>query len=442
MKGLYIKTYGCQMNVYDSVLMENIIKPLGFNVVNDVEKADLVILNTCHIREKAAEKLYSELGKIHSLQKNKEITIVVAGCVAQAEGKEVFRRAPFVDIVVGPQSIATLSELIIKASRNKGHIINTDFPEVVKFDRLLDECCGNSQGSSAFLPIQEGCDKFCTFCVVPYTRGAEYSRPVNEIFREALKLVASGTKEINLLGQNVNAYRRECKGEVWDLGKLIGHIAKIEKLERIRYTTSHPRDMHESLYLAHAEVPKLMPFIHLPVQSGSNKVLRAMNRKHTVEEYLEIIERFRKLKPKIEFSSDFIVGFPGETEKDFEETIKLVERVRYAQAYSFKYSARPGTPGAERKDQMLEEVKTERLLRLQKLISKQQLEFNQSMVGKTIPVLFSNKKGKYQNQIIGKSPYMQSVCIDDPEDKYRDKIVNVKVLEAWQNSLLGCELQE
>ncbi len=273
---------------------------------------------------------------------------------------------------------------------------------------------------------------------MPYTRGAEYSRPVNEIFREALKLVANGANEINLFGQNVNAYHGECEGEVWDLGKLISHIAKIEKLERIRYTTSHPRDMHESLYLAHAEEPKLMPFVHLPVQSGSNKILHAMNRKHTAEEYLEIIDRFRKLKPEIEFSSDFIVGFPGETEKDFEETMKLVEKVRYAQAYSFKYSPRPGTPGAERKDQVPEEVKIERLLRLQKLISKQQLEFNQSMVGKTIPVLFSDKKGKHQNQIIGKSPYMQSVCIDDSEDKYRDKIVNVKVLEARQSSLLGC----
>ncbi|MGL9718861.1 MAG: tRNA (N6-isopentenyl adenosine(37)-C2)-methylthiotransferase MiaB [Wolbachia sp.] len=438
MKGLYIKTYGCQMNVYDSVLMENIIKPLGFNVVGDVEKADLVILNTCHIRKKAAEKLYSELGKIRSSRENKETTIVVAGCVAQAEGEEVFRRAPFVDIVVGPQSIATLPELIAKASRSKGHAINTDFPEVAKFDKLPDEYYGNSQGSSAFLSIQEGCDKFCTFCVVPYTRGAEYSRPVSKIFREALKLVANGAKEINLLGQNVNAYHGECAGEVWDLGKLISHIAKIEKLERIRYTTSHPRDMHESLYLAHAEEPKLMPFVHLPVQSGSNKILRAMNRKHTAEEYLEIIDKLRKLKPEIEFSSDFIVGFPGETEKDFEETMELVEKVKYAQAYSFKYSPRPGTPGAERKDQVPEEVKTERLLRLQKLISAQQLEFNQSVVGKTIPVLFSDKKGKRRNQIIGKSPCMQSVCIGDPKGKYRDKIINVKILEARQNSLLGC----
>ncbi len=423
------------MNVYDSILMENIIKPLGFNVVDDVEKADLVIFNTCHIREKAAEKLYSELGK---LQKKKDVTIVVAGCVAQAEGEEVFRRAPFVDVVVGPQSIASLPELIVKASRSKGHLIDTDFPEIAKFDKFPDECYGINQGSSAFLSIQEGCDKFCTFCVVPYTRGAEYSRPVNEIFREVLKLVSHGAKEITLLGQNVNAYHGECEGEIWDLGKLINHIAKIEKLERIRYTTSHPRDMHESLYLAHAQEQKLMPFVHLPVQSGSDKILRAMNRKHTVEEYLKIIDKLRKLKSEIEFSSDFIVGFPGETEQDFEETIKLVEKVKYAQAYSFKYSPRPGTPGAERKDQVPEEVKTERLLRLQKLINQQQLTFNQNTIGKTIPVLFSNKKGKYQSQIIGKSTYMQSVCIDDSEDKYKDKIVNVNILQARQNSLIGC----
>ncbi|MDN5247522.1 MAG: tRNA (N6-isopentenyl adenosine(37)-C2)-methylthiotransferase MiaB [Wolbachia endosymbiont of Tyrophagus putrescentiae] len=434
MKGLYIKTYGCQMNVYDSMLMENIIKPLGFSIVNDVNEADLVIFNTCHIREKAAEKLYSELGK---LQRKNDVTIVVAGCVAQAEGEEVFRRAPFVDIVVGPQSIAALPELIVKTSRSKGHTIDIDFPEIAKFDKFPDECYGTNQGSSAFLSIQEGCDKFCTFCVVPYTRGAEYSRPVNEIFREALKLVANGAKEITLLGQNVNAYHGECEGEIWDLGKLIGHIAKIEKLERIRYTTSHPRDMHESLYLAHAQEPKLMPFIHLPVQSGSDKILHAMNRKHTAEEYLEIIDKLRKLKPEIEFSSDFIVGFPGETEQDFEDTMKLVEKVNYAQAYSFKYSPRPGTPGATRKDQIPEEVKNERLHRLQKLINEQQLAFNQNMVGKTISVLFSDKPGKHQNQIIGKSPYMQSVCVEDPEGKYKNKIINVKISEAWQNSLLG-----
>ncbi|MBD0391715.1 tRNA (N6-isopentenyl adenosine(37)-C2)-methylthiotransferase MiaB [Wolbachia endosymbiont of Pentalonia nigronervosa] len=434
MKGLYIKTYGCQMNVYDSILMENIIKPLGFNIVSDADEADLVIFNTCHIREKAAEKLYSELGR---LQKKRNVTIVVAGCVAQAEGEEVFRRAPFVDIVVGPQSIATLPELIVKASRSKGHIIDTDFPEIAKFDKFPDECYGANQGSSAFLAIQEGCDKFCTFCVVPYTRGAEYSRPVNEIFREALKLVASGAKEINLLGQNVNAYHGECEGEIWNLGNLISHIAKIEKLERIRYTTSHPRDMHKSLYLAHVQEPKLMPFVHLPIQSGANKILHAMNRKHTAEEYLEIIDKLRKLRPEIEFSSDFIVGFPGETEQDFKDTMELVKKVKYAQAYSFKYSPRPGTPGAERKDQVPEEIKTERLFYLQKLIGEQQLMFNQNTVGKVIPVLFSDKQGKYQNQIIGKSPYMQSVCVDDPKDEYRNKIVNVKISEARQNSLLG-----
>lgn len=425
------------MNVYDSVLIENIIKPLGFNVVCDVEKADLVVLNTCHIREKATEKLYSDLGRIYSLRKNDEVIIVVAGCVAQAEGEEILKKAPFVYAVLGSQNIADLPELIFNASRNKGYAINIDFPETTKFDKLPTECYGNSQGSSAFLSIQEGCDKFCTFCVVPYTRGAEYSRPVNEIFHEAVRLVTNGAKEINLLGQNVNAYHGEYKGEVWDLGKLISCIAKIEKLERIRYITSHPKDMHESLYLAHMKEPKLMPLIHLPVQSGSNKVLRAMNRKYTVEEYLEITNKFRKLKPEIEFSSDFIVGFPGETERDFEETMELVERVRYAQAYSFKYSPRPGTPGSKKRDQVSEEIKTERLLRLQKLINKQQLEFNQSMVGKVMPILFSNKKGKCKNQIIGKSPYMQSVCINNPEGEYRDKIVNIKILEARPNSLLG-----
>ncbi|WFW29926.1 MAG: tRNA (N6-isopentenyl adenosine(37)-C2)-methylthiotransferase MiaB [Wolbachia endosymbiont of Menacanthus eurysternus] len=437
MKNLYIKTYGCQMNIYESVLIENIIKPLGFNVVNNIKEADLVILNTCHIREKAVEKLYSELGKIHLLKKDKEITIVVAGCVAQAEGNEVFKRAPFVDIVIGTQSIATLPELIIKINRNKGRIINIDFPEVPKFDKLPNECYGNNQGSSAFLSIQEGCNKFCTFCVVPYTRGTEYSRPVNEIFYEAMKLVENGAKEINLLGQNVNAYHGEYKGKIWDLGKLINHIAKIEKLERIRYTTSHPRDMHESLYLAHAKEPKLMPFIHLPVQSGSDKILYLMNRKHTIKEYLEIIDRLHKLKPEIEFSSDFIVGFPGETEEDFKETIKLIKKVKYIHAYSFKYSPRPGTPGAERKDQIPEEIKTERLIRLQKLINTQQVKFNQNTIGKIIPVLFDKKKSKYQNQIIGKSPYMQSVCIDDPENKYKNKITNVKILQARKNSLSG-----
>lgn len=434
MKGLYIKTYGCQMNVYDSILMENIIKPLGFNIVCDPDEADLVIFNTCHVREKAAEKLYSELGK---LQKKVDVTIVVAGCVAQAEGEEVFRRAPFVDVVVGPQSIAALPELIVKARRRKGHIIDTDFPEIAKFDKFPDECYGTNKWSSAFLAIQEGCDKFCTFCVVPYTRGAEYSRPVNEIFSEALKLVASGAKEINLLGQNVNAYHGEFEGEIWNLGNLISHIAKIKKLERIRYTTSHPRDMHESLYLAHAQEPKLMPFIHLPIQSGANKILHAMNRKHTAEEYLEIIDKLRRLKPEIELSSDFIVGFPGETEQDFEDTMELVKKVKYAQAYSFKYSPRPGTPSAERKDQVPEKVKTERLFHLQKLIGEQQLMFNQNTVGKIIPVLFSDKQGKYQNQIIGKSPYMQSVCVDDHNGEYRDKIVSVKISEARQNSLLG-----
>ncbi|WP_339045244.1 tRNA (N6-isopentenyl adenosine(37)-C2)-methylthiotransferase MiaB [Candidatus Mesenet endosymbiont of Agriotes lineatus] len=436
MRGLYIKTYGCQMNVYDSMLMQNIIKPLGFTVVEDMQNANLIVLNTCHIREKAAEKLYSELGQIHKLKKQKgDITIVVAGCVAQAEGEEVFSRAPFVDVVVGPQSIHTLPELIVKAERDKGRAINIDFPEISKFDKL--PYYKQNQSISALLSIQEGCDKFCTFCVVPYTRGAEYSRPVNAVFREALSLVESGVKEITLLGQNVNAYHGECDGRSWTLGELISHLAKIKGLERIRYTTSHPKDMHQTLYESHAMEPKLMPFLHLPVQSGSDKVLHSMNRKHTASDYLDIIDNLRKLKPNIAFSSDFIVGFPGETEKDFEETIKIVEKVGFAQSYSFKYSPRPGTPGAERKDQVSEEIKTERLARLQKLISEKQLEYNKKMIGQTLPVLFDGKKGKYKNQIIGKTPYMQSVCIFDTEGKSCGRIIDINILAASQNSLTG-----
>ncbi len=430
-----MKTYGCQMNVYDSILMQNVIKPLGFTVVENIQEANLIILNTCHIREKAAEKLYSELGQVHVLKKKKDITIVVAGCVAQAEGEEVFSRAPFVDIVVGPQSIHTLPELIVKAERGKGRVINIDFPEVSKFDKLQnDEKC---QGVSAFLSIQEGCDKFCTFCVVPYTRGAEYSRPVNEIFREALKLVDNGAKEITLLGQNVNAYHGECNGKSWTLGELISHIAKIKGLERIRYTTSHPKDMHQTLYEAHEIEPKLMPFLHLPIQSGSDRILHSMNRKHTVLDYLDIIHNLRKLKSDIAFSSDFIIGFPGETEKDFEDTMKIVEKVEFAQSYSFKYSPRPGTPGAERKDQVPEEIKSERLLQLQKLINKKQLEYNEKTVGQTMPVLFDGKKGKYKDQIIGKTAYMQSVCIYDSENECYGKIINIKISAANQNSLIG-----
>ena len=438
MKGLYIKSYGCQMNVYDSLIMENIIKPLGFTVVSEPSEADVVILNTCHIREKASEKLYSELGKIRKIQENKDLTIVVAGCIAQAEGEEIFERSPFVNIVVGPQSIHTLPELLVKAHRIKKQVINIDFPVISKFDAIPVEEYTKNQETSAFISVQEGCNKFCTFCVVPYTRGEEYSRTVEAIFNEALVLADSGIKEITLIGQNVNAYHGTYKGCEWDLGKLIQHIAKIPNIERIRYTTSHPRDMHQSLYEAHKLEEKLMPFVHLPVQSGSDRILKKMNRKHTVEEYIDIITHLRKQRPDIAFSSDFIVGFPGETEEDFENTITLVEKVKFSQAYSFKYSPRPGTPGAEYPNQVPEEIKSERLLRLQKLLREQQLAFNRSMIGETCPVLFSSKKGKFDNQIIGKTAYMQSCYINtDNPSQFYNSISPIKIIDAHQNSLTG-----
>ena len=438
MQGLYIKSYGCQMNVYDSLIMENIIKPLGFTVVSELSEADIVILNTCHIREKASEKLYSELGRIRKIQENKDLTIVVAGCVAQAEGKEIFERAPFVDIVVGPQSIHTLPELIIKARRIRKQVINIDFPVISKFDVIPVEEYTKNQETSAFISVQEGCNKFCTFCVVPYTRGEEYSRTVEAIFNEALVLSDSGIKEIILIGQNVNAYHGTYKGCEWDLGKLIQYLAKIPSIERIRYTTSHPRDMHQSLYEAHGIEAKLMPFIHLPVQSGSDKMLKKMNRKHTAEEYINIINNLRKQRSDIAFSSDFIVGFPGETEEDFEHTIQLIKEVKFSQAYSFKYSPRPGTPSAEYANQIPEEVKSQRILRLQELLREQQIAFNRNMIGQTCPVLFSNKKGKFDNQIIGKTPYMQSCYINtDNPSQFYNSISYIKIIDAHQNSLTG-----
>ncbi|AHX04730.1 tRNA-i(6)A37 thiotransferase enzyme MiaB [Ehrlichia japonica] len=426
------------MNVYDSLIMENIIKPLGFTVVSEPSEADIVILNTCHIREKASEKLYSELGRIRKIQENKNLTIVVAGCVAQAEGEEIFERAPFVDIVVGPQSIHTLPELIIKARRIKKQVINIDFPVISKFDVIPVEEYTKNQETSAFISVQEGCNKFCTFCVVPYTRGEEYSRTVEAIFNEALVLSDSGIKEITLIGQNVNAYHGTYKGCEWDLGKLIQYLAKIPSIERIRYTTSHPRDMHQSLYEAHGLEAKLMPFIHLPVQSGSDRILKKMNRRHTAEEYINIINNLRKQRSDIAFSSDFIVGFPGETEEDFEHTIQLVKEVKFSQAYSFKYSPRPGTPSAEYANQIPEEVKSQRILRLQELLREQQIAFNRNMIGQTCPVLFSNKKGKFDNQIIGKTPYMQSCYINtDNPSQFYNSISCIKIIDAHQNSLTG-----
>jgi tRNA-2-methylthio-N6-dimethylallyladenosine synthase len=439
-KKLFIKTYGCQMNVYDSLRMQDLLEPFGYKQTEELDQADMVILNTCHIREKASEKTYSELGRIKQLKDRKkrqncsDMIIVVAGCVGQAEGEEIFARAPYVDIVVGPQSYHTLPEMIAKLARKEKHLIELDFVEEAKFDKLPEQM--SNQGASAFVSVQEGCDKFCTFCVVPYTRGAEFSRPLEQVYREVLAAVAGGSKEVNLLGQNVNAYHGKTdKGIVCSLAGLIRHIARIPNLERIRYTTSHPLDMTEDLISLHGSESKLMPFLHLPVQSGSNKILKAMNRKHSREDYFEIIAKLRAAQPDITLSSDFIVGFPGETEEDFADTLDLVKKIGFAQCYSFKYSSRPGTP-ASTKEQVAEHIKAERLFILQQEISKQQLEFNQNCIGKIMPVLFE-KEGKLTDQIIGKTPYMQSVYILNLNKNMMGKIVNVRIITASSASLSG-----
>lgn len=445
-KKLYIKTYGCQMNVYDTVRMKDVLRPLGYESQESAEGADLVILNTCHIREKADEKVYSDLGRVKKekdkLKKSgKEMLVAVGGCVAQAEGEEVIRRAPHVDMVFGPQSYHRLPELITKAIREQGGVVELDFPAIEKFDNL--PVVTESQGVSAHLAIQEGCDKFCTFCVVPYTRGAEYSRSVNEILDEAKRMVELGARDIMLLGQNVNAYHGSrsipslLQGEeqTASLADLINELAKINGLDRIRYITSHPRDMTQELIDIHGSEPKLMPYLHLPIQAGSNDVLRRMNRKHDRDFYLDILTRLRKARPDIAFSGDFIVGFPGETDKDFDDTMSLVAEVQYASAYSFKYSPRPGTPAASDDAQVLEEIKVERLARLQALLTQQSLSFNQQWIGKTLPVLF-DREGKHEGQMIGKSPYLQSVYVDDAT-KYAGQMVDVQIMDAKMNSLSG-----
>ncbi|MFY9589379.1 tRNA (N6-isopentenyl adenosine(37)-C2)-methylthiotransferase MiaB [Rickettsia endosymbiont of Halotydeus destructor] len=440
-KKLFIKTYGCQMNVYDSIKMQDLLYPFGYEATEIMTDADIIILNTCHIREKAAEKTYSELGRIKKLQDQRKsqglnsAIIVVAGCVAQAEGEEIFQRTPYVDIVVGPQSYYNLPELIAKVVRHEKHLINLDFVKETKFDNLPEQLY--PQGASAFISVQEGCDKFCTFCVVPYTRGAEFSRNLEQIYRESLKVVSSGAKEITLLGQNVNAYHgKDPEDKVCSLADLIKHLAQIPNLERIRYTTSHPIDMSDDLIKLHGIEPKLMPFLHLPVQSGSNKILKAMNRKHDRDYYFDIINRLRAARPDIVLSSDFIVGFPGETDEDFTDTLDLIRRVGYGQCYSFKYSPRPGTPGALKKDQIPENIKSERLGILQKELSKQQLAFNESCVGRVMEVLF-DRSGKFDDQIIGKTPYMQSVYIQNPNKDLLGKIIDVKITKAASNSLAG-----
>ncbi|MFM9843642.1 MAG: tRNA (N6-isopentenyl adenosine(37)-C2)-methylthiotransferase MiaB [Dongiaceae bacterium] len=451
-KKLFIKTYGCQMNVYDSARMADVLAPLGYAPTEDVADADMVILNTCHIREKASEKVFGELGRLRRQQhrrrgEGQDMVIAVAGCVAQAEGAEILARAPYVDIVLGPQTYHRLPEMVARAARAHGskdgrragaHLLDTEFPVESKFDHLPESRAG--QGLTAFLSVQEGCDKFCTFCVVPYTRGAEFSRPVADIAAEARRLVANGTREITLLGQNVNAYHGAAPRTIggspgeWGLGSLIRHLAKIDGLERIRYTTSHPRDMADDLIDAHGDVPSLMPYLHLPVQSGSDKILAAMNRHHDSTSYLRVVERLRARRADLALSSDFIVGFPGENDEDFAATLRLVEDVGYAQAYSFKYSARPGTPAAIMAQQVSEDVKAERLERLQALLRRQQESFNAAMVGRTLPVLFE-RDGRHEGQLVGRSPYLQAVHATAPGLK--GEIADVVIEALHPNSLAG-----
>ena len=443
------------MNVYDSARMVDVLAPQGFEMTEAPEAADLVILNTCHIREKAAEKVYSELGKLRALkaaraQTGGRMIIAVAGCVAQAEGDEMLRRAPQIDIVLGPQAYHRLPELVERATSldNEGTIsihrgaglIETAFPVESKFDHLPEESF--DQGLSAFLTVQEGCDKFCTFCVVPYTRGAEYSRPADAIAAEARRLVAGGAREITLLGQNVNAYHGAAprgttvSGTVeWGLGRLIRHLAEIDGLDRIRYTTSHPLDMDEELISAHRDVDALMPFIHLPVQSGADRILTAMNRRHGADDYRHIVDRLRAARPDIALSSDFIVGFPGETDRDFEDTLTLVGAIGFAQAFSFKYSPRPGTGAAEHSDQITDDIKGERLARLQALLKSQQTDFNRASIGKVMPVLL-DRPGRHPGQLVGRSPYLQAVHATAPA-ALSGQIVEVRVRQAEANSLSG-----
>ena len=433
LKRLYIKTYGCQMNVYDSERMADVLAPLGYGVTDRAEGADLVVLNTCHIREKATEKVYSELGQIKRLKQARaadggSMTIAVAGCVAQAEGEEILRRQPAVDLVVGPQAYHQLPELIARAHRARGERLAADFAPDEKFDALTT--ARRPTGVSAFLTVQEGCDKFCTFCVVPYTRGGEWSRPADAIEAEARELAAKGVREVTLLGQNVNAYDGE-----GGLAGLIRRLAKIPGLGRIRYTTSHPRDMDDDLIAAHAEVEALMPYLHLPVQAGADRVLKAMNRAHTAESYIRLIEKIRAARPDIAISGDFIVGFPGERDADFEATLELVREVGYASAFSFKYSRRPGTPAAAMPGQVAEPVKEERLARLQALLDEQQAAFNARQAGRVLPVLFE-KSGRHDGQLVGRSPYLQAVHAAAP-DRLIGQIVPVRVESAARNSLAG-----
>jgi tRNA-2-methylthio-N6-dimethylallyladenosine synthase len=438
-KRVFIKTFGCQMNVYDSERMSEALAVEGYVETSDAAEADLAILNTCHIREKAAEKVYSDLGRLRDIKRDRaesgrETLIAVAGCVAQAEGKEIVKRAPAVDLVVGPQSYHRLPELLSRARNGEAGVVETAFPDEDKFEVLPERT--PAKAASAFLTVQEGCDKFCTFCVVPYTRGMEYSRPVAALLKEARRLVARGVKDVTLLGQNVNGYHGEGPdGKATTLAGLIRHLAGVEGLARIRYMTSHPRDMDDDLIAAHGGESKLMPYLHLPFQAGSDRVLAAMNRKHTAQEYVKLIARIRDARPDIALSTDIIVGFPGETEADFQETIALVREVGFAHAFSFKYSPRPGTPASTMDGQVSEEDKRDRLDRLQAVIEEGHARFNQACVGMRLPVLFE-KAGRRDGQLVGRSPYLQLVHADASLERVGE-IVMVDVEAAGANSLFG-----
>ena len=438
-KQYYIKTFGCQMNVYDSQRIAAILESLGYQSTDRVEAADLVIFNTCHIREKAAEKVFSDLGRLNliretRLQEGKDTIIGLVGCVVQAEDEQIAKRAPFVDFATGPLTYHRIPEILEKIRRKKGQtVIDTEFPAEAKFDFLPEN---KHPSSCAFLAIQEGCNNFCTYCVVPYTRGAEYSRPIEDVIAEAQSLVKNGCLEINLLGQNVNSYHGEDnQGKERDLAYLLRRLSEIDGLERIRYTTSYPADMTDDLIACHRDLKKLMPYLHLPVQSGSDNILKAMNRRHNSSDYLKVIDKLKSANPEIGLSSDFIVGFPGETDADFEATLELVKKVGYIQAFSFKYSRRAGTPAAIMPNQVIEKVKTERLEILQDLLFSQQLKFNQSCIGKTMPVLFESE-GKGKNMLFGRTPYMQNLNAK-LDKQYLNKIVNIEITAAGMNTLSG-----
>jgi len=447
-KKLFIKTYGCQMNVYDTERMAGVMADEGYETTDTPDGADLVVLNTCHIREKAAEKVYSDIGRLRVMKDKrvkkggKDMVLAVGGCVAQAEGGEIMKRAPVVDMVFGPQTYHRLPKMVDQAVSKKAEgerprILDTDLSVDEKFKSLAQK--STAQKTTAFLTVQEGCDKFCTYCVVPYTRGAEFSRTIEDVMQDAARLNEAGVLEVTLLGQNVNAYHGMSEtGKEWSLARLIRELADQTDFQRIRYTTSHPSDMTDELIQVHGDVAECMPYLHLPVQAGSDKIVKAMNRHHTIKSYLDILDRLRAVRPDIALSGDFIVGFPGETDADFEQTMDLVRKVNYSQAYSFKYSPRPGTPAAERDDQVEEHVKVERLAQLQTELERQQMAFNKASVGQTMGVLF-DRIGKETGQLVGRSPYMQAVHIDagDKAEEILNRITEVKITAGGARSLKG-----